>query len=121
MKIAKNFALLTLYLLVSGCGLILDIACLASGTPRSVSEEDKSESQRNMEKMHKDMMIEPTGDADVDFVQGMIPHHQGAVDMAKIVLKEGKDPEIKKFAQDIIDAQEKEIIFMKDWLKKHGK
>lgn len=55
MKIAKNFALLTLYLLVSGCGLILDIACLASGTPRSVSEEDKSESQRNMEKMHKDL------------------------------------------------------------------
>ena len=55
MKIEIYFALLTLYLFVSGCGLILDIACLASGTPRSVSEEDKSESQRNMEKMHKDL------------------------------------------------------------------
>ena len=72
-----------------------------------------------MDKMHKDMMVTPTGDADVDFVRGMIPHHQGAVDMAKIVLEKGKDAEIKKFAQDIIDAQEKEIVFMQDWLKKH--
>ena len=74
-----------------------------------------------MDKMHKDMMVEPTGDADADFVRGMIPHHQGAVDMAKIVLEKGKDAEIKKFAQDIIDAQEKEIAFMQDWLKKNGK
>ncbi len=74
-----------------------------------------------MRKMHDDMMIEATGDADVDFVKGMIPHHQGAVDMAKIVLEQGKDAEIKKFAQDIIDAQEKEIAFMNDWLKKNGK
>ena len=55
MKIAQNFVLLTLYLLISGCGLILDIACLASGTHRTVSEEDKSDAQRDMEKMHKDM------------------------------------------------------------------
>jgi len=72
-----------------------------------------------MAKMHKDMMVAPTGDADVDFVRGMIPHHQGAVDMAKIELDKGKDPEIKKFAQGIIDAQEKEIAFMKGWLAKH--
>ena len=45
----------------------------------------------------------------------MIPHHQGAIDMAKVELKYGKDPELKKLAQDIIDAQEKEISFMKDW------
>jgi uncharacterized protein (DUF305 family) len=73
-----------------------------------------------MDDMHKDMMIEPTGDVDVDFVRGMIPHHQGAVDMAKIVLEKGKDPEIRKLAQDVIDAQEREIKFMNDWLKKHG-
>lgn len=55
MKITKNLGLLTLYLLISGCGLILDIACIASGTHRTVREEDKSEAERNLEKMHTDM------------------------------------------------------------------
>ena len=55
MKIAQNFALVMLYLLISGCGLILDIACIASGTPRTVSEEDKSDAERNLEKMRTDM------------------------------------------------------------------
>lgn len=73
-----------------------------------------------MEKMHKDMMITPTGDADVDFMLGMIPHHQGAIDMAKIALEKGRDPEVKKLAEDVIAAQEKEIAFMKEWLKKRG-
>jgi len=73
-----------------------------------------------MEKMHKDMMIDPTGNADIDFVKGMIPHHQGAIDMAKILKEHGKDAELQKLADDIIAAQEKEIAFMKDWLKKNG-
>ena len=72
-----------------------------------------------MEKMHKEMMITPTGDADTDFVLGMIPHHQGAIDMAKILKKNGKDPELQKLADEVITAQEKEIAFMKEWLKKH--
>jgi len=48
-----------------------------------------------MQTMHKDMMVDYTGDADVDFVRGMIPHHQGAIDMAKIVKAFGSDPEIR--------------------------
>lgn len=73
-----------------------------------------------MAKMHKDMMdVKPTGDADVDFVRGMIPHHQGAIDMAKVVLEKGKDPEIKKLAEGVIKAQESEIKMMNDWLKAH--
>ncbi len=72
-------------------------------------------------KMHENMAIDLTGDADVDFVQGMIPHHQGAIDMAKVVLQYGKDPEIRKLAEGVIAAQEGEIAFMKEWLKKHGK
>ena len=44
-----------------------------------------------MQTMHKDMMVDYTGDADVDFVRGMIPHHQGAIDMAKVELAYGKD------------------------------
>lgn len=73
------------------------------------------------EKMHKDMMTGYTGDADVDFVRGMIPHHQGAIDMAKVQLKYGKDPEITKLAKDVIAAQEKEIKMMEDWLAEHDK
>jgi uncharacterized protein (DUF305 family) len=72
-------------------------------------------------KMHKDMAITYSGDADTDFLRGMIPHHQGAVDMAKVVLEHGKDPEVKKLAQDVIAAQEKEIVWMKEWLAKNGK
>jgi uncharacterized protein (DUF305 family) len=67
------------------------------------------------------MNIRMTGDADVDFVQGMIPHHQGAVDMAKIVLQYGADPDIKKMAQDIIAAQDKEIAMFRAWLAKRQK
>jgi uncharacterized protein (DUF305 family) len=68
------------------------------------------------EKMHRDMMITFTGDADRDFVAGMIPHHQGAIDMAEVVLKYGKDAEICQLAQEIVAAQQKEIAWMKAWL-----
>lgn len=62
-----------------------------------------------------------TGDADRDFAQEMIPHHQMAVDMANDVLKSGKDPELKKLAQEIIAAQQKEIEFLKGWIAKQPK
>ena len=75
--------------------------------------------EKAMDKMHKDMTIKYTGDADVDFVRGMIPHHQGAIDMAKVVIANGKDPEIRKLAEGVIKAQEAEIKEMQDWLAKH--
>jgi uncharacterized protein (DUF305 family) len=75
-----------------------------------------------MAKMHKGMAeVEATGDADIDFVKGMIPHHQGAIDMAKVLLEKGKDPEIRKLAEEIIKAQETEIKMMEDWLAKNEK
>jgi uncharacterized protein (DUF305 family) len=77
--------------------------------------------QAAMAKMHKDMAVKPSGSPDVDFVQGMIPHHQGAIDMAKTELKYGTDPEIRRLAQGVIDAQEKEIAMMRGWLANHKK
>ena len=70
--------------------------------------------------MHTDMAIDYTGNPDVDFIAGMIPHHQGAVAMAKIVLDHGSDPEVRKLAEGVIAAQEAEIAWMTDWLAKHA-
>jgi uncharacterized protein (DUF305 family) len=71
-------------------------------------------------RMHEGMDIAFTGNADVDFIRGMIPHHQGAVEMARVVLEHGTDPEVKAFAETIIAAQEAEIKWMNDWLAKNG-
>ncbi|WP_137132420.1 DUF305 domain-containing protein [Rhizobium sp. FY34] len=71
-------------------------------------------------RMHKDMAIAYTGKADVDFVRSMIPHHQGAIDMARIELKHGKNPEIRRLAEEVIRAQEAEIAMMRDWLAKNA-
>ena len=73
-----------------------------------------------MATMMKNMMVPYGGNADVDFVKGMIPHHQGAIDMAKVALQYAKDPVLLKLANDIVSAQEGEIGFMTNWLKKNG-
>lgn len=74
-----------------------------------------------MDEMHGPMMEGvANADPDVAFVLGMIPHHQGAIDMAKIVLEYGKDDFTRGLAQEVIAAQEKEIAEMRDWLKQRG-
>jgi uncharacterized protein (DUF305 family) len=74
-----------------------------------------------MDKMHGPMMDGARDpNADVAFVKGMIPHHEGAIEMARIVLRYGKDEQMKKLANDVIREQQREIADMKEWLKKHG-
>lgn len=94
------------------------------GAPAASSTTDSASTQAfkaGSERMHRDMAIEYSGKADVDFARGMIPHHQGAIDMAKVELEFGTDPELRKLAEEIIAAQEKEIAQLKAWLAKHAK
>ncbi|HEY0274719.1 MAG TPA: DUF305 domain-containing protein [Paenirhodobacter sp.] len=71
-------------------------------------------------KMHGAMDIPYTGDADVDFMRGMVPHHEGAIAMAKVVLEYGNDPEVRKLAEKVISDQQAEVDWMNGWLAEHA-
>ncbi len=64
--------------------------------------------------------MKPTDNPDANFVMMMMPHHQAAIDMAKVQLEYGMDPQLRKMAEQIIAAQEKEINEMKKWQSEHG-
>lgn len=87
-----------------------------TATPTSPSSQAFKDAN---ERMMKGMNGPLSGNADQDFVAGMIPHHQGAIDMAKIELQYGKDPQLRRLAQAIIGAQQKEIAEMRTWQNKH--
>jgi uncharacterized protein (DUF305 family) len=74
-----------------------------------------------MQQMQQGMDMPMSGDPDRDFAQMMIPHHQGAIDMARIELESGKGPQLREMAQKVIEDQEREITALKEWLAQHGK
>ena len=75
----------------------------------------KAANDRMMRKMGPPL----SGDPDRDFVAGMLPHHEGAVDMANVELRYGRDPELRRIAAAIVQAQEREIAEMQAWRAKH--
>lgn len=88
-----------------------------SGRPEHV-QENMRRMAITMPAMHQGMLIE---DPDVAFACGMIAHHQGAIDMAEVVLAHGDDPEMRALAEEIIEAQVGEIAEMTEWLARNAR
>ena len=111
------------------CGLLLLILGVGALRPciraesnghdsRLTTSSDWSELIASMDKMHMAMgAVKRSGVSDVDFVRLMLPHHQAAIDMAKTQLLYGKDPQMRRLAQEIITDQQLEIELMQRWLK----
>ena len=111
----------TLLVAVVACSFAATIAVQAGAHDhgsQTSTDPDWSELIASMDKMHMAMgAIERSGNSDVDFVRLMLPHHQAALDMAKTQLMYGKDPQMRRLAQEIITDQQSEIELMQRWLK----
>lgn len=104
--------------MMTGMGMMMDMQMMAPNANDSASTKAyKAAMMKTMEGMP---MMKFTGDADLDFMSHMRSHHQGSVAMAKVVLANGKDSEVKKLAQNIVTAQETEIAAIDVWLKAKG-
>jgi uncharacterized protein (DUF305 family) len=89
------------------------IQAVADRSDRSEEQPFLSENDAAMNKMMADMTIKPSGDIDRDFVEMMVPHHQGAVDMALAELKYGRNEQLRRLAQEIVVTQQQEITVMR--------
>ena len=87
--------------------------CRAPASAVTAEASFLAENEAAMKKMMTDMAVNPTGDVDADFVAMMVPHHQGAIDMAVAVLRHGRNPQIRRLAQEIIVTQQQEIAAMR--------
>src|SRR2546426_6406766 len=102
--------------IVVTCGLALTLASFASGASSRENPAAETaylaENDAAMTTMMRDMAVKPMGDVDHDFVAMMVPHHQGAIDMARAVLRYGHNEQVKRLAQEIIVTQQEEIAAM---------
>jgi uncharacterized protein (DUF305 family) len=89
------------------------IQSVADRPDQSNEQSFLSENDAAMNKMMADMTIKPTGDVDRDFVAMMVPHHQGAIDMARAELKYGRNEQLRRLSQEIIVTQQQEIAAMR--------
>ncbi len=115
-----NVRMLGFLLLILGVGALGPCVQAESNSKDSQLTTDPAWSELigSMDKMHMAMgAIVRSGNSDVDFVRLMIPHHQGAIDMARTQLLYGKDPQMRRLAQEIITDQQLEIELMQRWLK----
>ena len=115
-----NVRMLGFLLLILGVGALGLCVQAESNSKDSQLTTDPAWSELigSMDKMHMAMgAIVRSGNSDVDFVRLMIPHHQGAIDMARTQLLYGKDPQMRRLAQEIITDQQLEIELMQRWLK----
>lgn len=94
--------------------LLTTIAAGVAARPTMPDATFLDESHQAMDRMMAGMAVAPSGDADRDFATMMIPHHQGAIDMAVAELKFGRDPRLRRIAQEIIVDQQQEIVVMRD-------
>jgi uncharacterized protein (DUF305 family) len=89
--------------------------------PAQPSDTPATKAYRDVNaRMHRDMAIQFSNNSDIDFVRSMIPHHQGAIEMAKIALENTKDEQVRQWATDVVREQEREIAEMRAWLKAKG-
>jgi uncharacterized protein (DUF305 family) len=100
--------------------LLFTMPAVAQQQPSSQMPAGDKDYLPAMNKMHKDMMAAVDPDPTKTWVKMMIPHHQGAIDMSKAVLKQTKDPKIRAMAEKVVKEQSKEIKELQDWLKKNG-
>jgi uncharacterized protein (DUF305 family) len=98
----------------------LAVAAVSIAAAAQDSDQVKKALKEANDKMHQNKMMEPTGDADKDFAMMMIPHHEGAIAMAKAELQYGKDPMLREMAEKIIAAQEAEVAELMKWQQEHG-
>jgi Domain of unknown function (DUF305) len=87
--------------------------CVTPASDAGAEASFLAENGAAMKKMIGDMAVKPTGDVDADFVAMMVPHHQGAIDMALAVLRHGRNPQLRRLAQEIIVTQQQEIAVMR--------
>ncbi len=97
-------------------GLAALTAVAAASSAIAAADGFDAQMAEAMTRMHHAMMLSPSGDPDRDFAAMMIPHHQGAIDMARVQLQYGKDPRLRRLAQGIIVEQAQEIAVMQQIL-----